>query len=204
MAVLGLSAEKAHRAQLGLQALGIEALGHTRDRFEPSAVQAAYERAVASIGAIDVLVSGAEGNFPAGVVDMSPRAFQAMVDIILLGNFNALRLAHEHLRRPGACVIQISASQAGTPTPFQAHMGAAKAGVDIPTRTLALEWAAEGIRIDSIAPGPIGSTEGVARLAPSPQALEVMATRVPPSGLGFPVLDLHHIGSTQGARCHVG
>lgn len=184
VAVLGRSVEKAHRAQVGLQALGTEALGLTGDVREPSAVQAAFEQAVARFGAIDVLVSGAAGNFPAAVTDMSPRAFQAVIDINLLGSFHVLRLAHEHLRRPGACVIQISASQAFTPTPFQAHVCAAKAGVDILTRTLALEWAAEGIRINSIAPGPIAGTEGMARLAPSPQALEAMATRVPLGRLG--------------------
>ena len=91
-----------------------------------------------------MLVSGAAGNFLASALDMSPNAFKTVVDIDLLGSFNVARLAHAHLRKPGACVIQISAGQAFTPTPFQAHVCAAKAGVDMLTRVLALEWGAAG------------------------------------------------------------
>ena len=94
------------------------------------------------------------------------------------------RLAHAHLRRPGASIIQISAGQAFTPTPFQAHVCAAKAGVDMLTRVLALEWGAEGIRINSIVPGPIADTEGLKRLAPTAQTLNDMAQRVPLKRLG--------------------
>jgi NAD(P)-dependent dehydrogenase (short-subunit alcohol dehydrogenase family) len=131
-----------------------------------------------------VLLSGAAGNFLASALDMSPNAFKTVIDIDLLGSFNVARLAHAHLRRPGASVIQISAGQAFTPTPFQAHVCAAKAGVDMLTRVLALEWGAEGIRINSIVPGPIADTEGLKRLAPTPAALEAMAQRVPLQRLG--------------------
>ena len=107
-----------------------------------------------------------------------------MVDIDLLGSFNVARLAHAHLRKPGACVIQISASQAFTPTQFQAHVCAAKAGVDMLTRVLAQEWGAEGVRINSIVPGPIADTEGLKRLAPTDATLDAMAKRVPLKRLG--------------------
>jgi NAD(P)-dependent dehydrogenase (short-subunit alcohol dehydrogenase family) len=115
---------------------------------------------------------------------MSPNAFKTVVEIDLLGSFNVARLAHAHLRRPGASIIQISAGQAFTPTPFQAHVCAAKAGVDMLTRVLALEWGAEGIRINSIVPGPIADTEGLKRLAPTQQTLDDMAQRVPLKRLG--------------------
>ena len=64
-------------------------------------------------------------------------------------------------------VINISAPQAFVAMPMQSHVCAAKAGVDMLTRTLALEWGHEGIRINSITPGPIADTEGMKRLAPT-------------------------------------
>jgi NAD(P)-dependent dehydrogenase (short-subunit alcohol dehydrogenase family) len=117
-------------------------------------------------GKIDVLVSGAAGNFPAAAASLSPNGFKSVVDIDLLGTFNVMRAAWAHLRKPGASVISISAPQAIVPMALQVHVCAAKAGVDMITKTLALEWGPEGVRINSVIPGPIDGTEGMARLAP--------------------------------------
>ena len=182
--VMSRSAEKVASAAAQLQALGAEALGVAADVRHPDAVQAAFAQAEDKFGPIDVLVSGAAGNFLATALDMSPNAFKTVVDIDLLGSFNVARLAHAHLRKPGACVIQISAGQAFIPTPFQAHVCAAKAGVDMLTQVLALEWGAQGIRINSIVPGPIADTEGLKRLAPGEDNLKAMAERVPLKRLG--------------------
>ena len=184
VSLISRSAEKVAAAAAQLQALGTEALGMAADVRQPDAVQQALAQAQARFGPIDVLLSGAAGNFLASALDMSPNAFKTVIDIDLLGSFNVARMAYAHLRRPGACVIQISASQAFTPTPFQAHVCAAKAGVDMLTRVLALEWGSEGIRINSIVPGPIADTEGLKRLAPTPEALAAMAQRVPLQRLG--------------------
>ena len=67
---------------------------------------------------------------------------------------------------------------------YQTHVCAAKAGVDMVTRTLALEWGADGIRVKSIVPGPIGDTEGMARLAPTPELLDAVTKSVPLGRLG--------------------
>ena len=182
--VMSRSADKVASAAAQLQALGAEALGVAADVRHPEAVQAALAQAEGKFGPIDVLVSGAAGNFLATALDMSPNAFKTVVDIDLLGSFNVARLAHAHLRKPGACVIQISAGQAFIPTPFQAHVCAAKAGVDMLTQVLALEWGAQGIRINSIVPGPIADTEGLKRLAPGEDNLKAMAERVPLKRLG--------------------
>ncbi|REN19961.1 SDR family NAD(P)-dependent oxidoreductase, partial [Mycobacterium tuberculosis] len=75
-----------------------------------------------------------------------------------------------HLRKPGAAVINITAPQSFVPMRYQAHACAAKAGVDQLTRVLALEWGGEGIRVNSISPGPIEGTEGFRKLmAPTPE-----------------------------------
>lgn len=184
VSLISRSADKVASAAAQLEALGTQALGIAADVRQPEAVERALAQACERFGAIDVLVSGAAGNFLARALDMSPNAFKTVVDIDLLGSFNVVRAAHAHLRKPGACVIQISASQAFTPTPYQAHVCAAKAGVDMLTRVLAQEWGADGIRINSIVPGPIADTEGLRRLAPSTETLDAMAQRVPLRRLG--------------------
>jgi NAD(P)-dependent dehydrogenase (short-subunit alcohol dehydrogenase family) len=184
LSLMSRSLNKVQAAAQGLQAAGRQAQGFSADVRHPEAVQTALEQACAAYGPIDVLISGAAGNFLASALDMSPNAFKTVVDIDLLGSFNVVRMAHTHLRQPGACVIQISAGQAFTPTPFQAHVCAAKAGVDMLTQVLALEWGAQGIRINSIVPGPIADTEGLKRLAPTEATLNAMSQRVPLKRLG--------------------
>lgn len=184
VSLVSRSADRVTTAAAQLEALGTQAIGLSADVRDPEAVAKALNEAHARFGPIDVLLSGAAGNFLARALDMSPNAFKTVVDIDLLGSFNVARLAYAHLRKPGACVLQISASQAFTPTPFQAHVCAAKAGVDMLTRVLAQEWGAEGVRINSIVPGPIADTEGLKRLAPTDATLDAMAQRVPLKRLG--------------------
>lgn len=184
VSVISRSADKIAAAATQLQALGTEALGITADVRQPEAVEKAFSEAHARFGPIDVLLSGAAGNFLARALDMSPNAFKTVVDIDLLGSFNVARLAYPHLRKPGASIIQISAGQSFTPTPYQAHVCAAKAGVDMLTRVLAAEWGPEGVRINSIVPGPIADTEGIRRLAPTEDTARQMTERVPLKRMG--------------------
>ena len=91
-----------------------------------------------------MLVSGAAGNFPAAARDLSVNGFKAVVDIDLLGTFHAMKAAYPHMRRPGGSLINISAPQAMVPMAMQVHVCAAKAGVDMVTRCLAIEWGGRG------------------------------------------------------------
>lgn len=184
LSLISRSAPRVESAASRLQELGNDAVGIAADVRQPEAVERAFAQAATKFGPIDVLVSGAAGNFLAKALDMSPNAFKTVVDIDLLGSFNVLRLSHAHLRKPGACIIQISASQAFVATPYQVHVSAAKAGIDMLTRGLALEWGTDGIRINSIIPGPIQDTEGLKRLAPTAETLQAMAARVPLRRLG--------------------
>jgi NAD(P)-dependent dehydrogenase (short-subunit alcohol dehydrogenase family) len=136
----------------------------------------ALSESAARFGPIDVLVSGAAGNFLCSAQRMSANGFKSVVDIDLLGTFHVLRQAHEHLRKPGAAIINITAPQSMLPMRYQAHACAAKAGVDQLTRVLALEWGAEGIRVNAISPGPIDGTEGVKRLMAQSEADRELAT----------------------------
>ena len=123
-------------------------------------------------GAIDVLVSGAAGNFLQPASEMSSNGFRTVVDIDLVGTFHVMRQGHAYLRKPGASVINITAPQATVAMRYQLHASAAKAGIDQLTRALALEWGAEGIRVNAISPGPIADTEGFRRLLAADQQQE--------------------------------
>ena len=69
----------------------------------------------------------------------------------------------------GASSGIVSATQSFVPMIGQVHVGAAEAGIDMLVRNLPLEWGAEGIRVNSIVPGPIEDTEGMRRLSSTPQ-----------------------------------
>jgi NAD(P)-dependent dehydrogenase (short-subunit alcohol dehydrogenase family) len=168
--VMSRNQERVTAAVKQLQSHGGKAVGHAADVRDAAAVAAVLAAVHKELGDIDILISGAAGNFPAAVLGMSPNAFKAVVDIDLLGTFNVVRSAHQYLKKPGAVVINISAPQALHAQALQAHVCAAKAGVDMLTRVLAIEWGGDGIRVNSIIPGPIADTEGMARLAPTPEA----------------------------------
>lgn len=146
---------------------GRDVLALAADVRDPDAVGRAIEAARARFGRIDTLINGAAGNFLAPAATLSPGGFKAVVDIDLVGSFHVARAAFPALRDAGdGLIINITATLHYHGTPAQLHASAAKAGVDAMTRNLAVEWGGAGIRVNSIAPGPIGDTEGMRRLAP--------------------------------------
>jgi NAD(P)-dependent dehydrogenase (short-subunit alcohol dehydrogenase family) len=167
--LIGRTKEKLDGAAAEIRAAGGEASGYPADVRDYDALAAAIKGTRESYGEIDLVVCGAAGNFPAAALGMSANAFKSVVDIDLLGTFNTCRAVFEHLRRPGASIINISATQAFIPMPMQAHVCAAKAGVDMLTKCLAIEWGPQGVRVNSIAPGAVDDTEGMKRLAPTPE-----------------------------------
>ncbi len=142
-------------------------------------VEVALKQTREQFGEIDILVCGAAGNFPAQALGMSANAFKSVIDIDLLGTFNTCRAAYEHLRKPGANVISISASHASIPIAYQSHVCAAKAGVELLTRTLAIEWGPAGVRANCITPGPTADTEGMRRLAPNEEVRRKIEQSIP-------------------------
>src|SRR5262249_29674469 len=184
LAVVTRAQNRVDEAQRQLRVFGGEVMGLSADVRNVEAISAALKTAHDSLGEIDILVSGAAGNFPSRALDMSTNGFKAVVDIDLLGTFNVLRHGHAHLRKPGAVVVNISAPQALLPIPLQSHACAAKAGVDMLTRVLAIEWGTDGIRVNSVIPGPIEDTEGIKRLVPTPDAVQAIINTVPLRGMG--------------------
>ncbi len=187
VAVASRSQDKTDAAVEKLLGYGGEAIGFSADVRDVDAVKAALVGVHKAFGAIDVLVSGAAGNFPASALGMSPNGFRSVVDIDLRGTFHVLQSAHPYLTKPGASIINISAPQAFVPMEHQVHVCAAKAGVDMVTRVLAMEWGPEGIRVNSVVPGPIAGTEGMKRLVPTPELQKAVTDSVPLGRLGTPM-----------------
>jgi NAD(P)-dependent dehydrogenase (short-subunit alcohol dehydrogenase family) len=182
--LLGRKQEKLDAAVAAIRASGGTAEGFAADVRNYEAMEAAFARTAALYGSVDILVCGAAGNFPAPITGMSANGFKAVIDIDLLGTYNTCRAAYPHLRKPGASIISISANHAHQPYAYQAHVCAAKAGVDLLTQTIALEWGPEGIRANVITPGPIDDTEGMRRLAPTPEARQAAVNSIPLGRMG--------------------
>lgn len=186
VAVASRKQEKVDETVNELTALGAQAMGFSADVREPEALEAGMQAVHERFGDFDVVVSGAAGNFPALANDLSWNGFKAVIDIDLRGTFHVMKAIFPWLRKPGASVINISAPQAFLPMKAQLHVCAAKAGVDMITRTLALEWGPSGVRVNSIVPGPIEGTEGMARLMPDDNARTRALAGVPLGRFGSP------------------
>ena len=169
VAIISRSAEKIEAAAKEVAAFG-PCIGMAADVRDYAAVEAALKRTHDELGPIDIVLSGAAGNFVAPALGMSANGFKTVVDIDLIGTFHVLRASFEFLNRPGASLISITAGQAERASLFQAHVCAAKAGINMLTKCLALEWGPGGVRVNAISPGPIAETEGMARLAPTEEA----------------------------------
>lgn len=176
VAVAGRNPDK---AQAAAQAVGHGAKGYSCDVRDYGATRAVMETIVADWGAMNIVVSGAAGNFLAPVAGLSANGFRVVVDIDLNGTFNVFRGAYDLIRKPGASLIAISAGQAVNAMTLQAHACAAKAGINQLVRVCAMEWGPEGVRVNGISPGPIVGTEGMARLAPSDAAAKIYTERIP-------------------------
>jgi peroxisomal 2,4-dienoyl-CoA reductase len=112
-------------------------------------------------GRLDVLVNNAAGNFYAPSATLSPNAWKAVIEIDLYGTFYCSQAVYGIMaQQGGGRIISTSMTLHYRGWPLMAHATAAKAGVDALTRTLAMEWAPQRIRVNAIAPGPI-PTEGV-------------------------------------------
>jgi NAD(P)-dependent dehydrogenase (short-subunit alcohol dehydrogenase family) len=180
VAICGRTAQRLEAAALELRRFGGRVFTSVADVRDPEALALAIEQAGAELGDIRTLVCGAAGNFVSPAEAISPKGFRTVVEIDLLGAFNAAHAAFGQLRRTRGSVLFISGGQSYVPFRYQAHVGAAKAGIDMLMRDLALEWGPLGIRCNSIVPGPVEGTEGMQRL--SPQGDTSLWSRMTPLG----------------------
>lgn len=179
VALVGRTQSKLDAAAAGIIASGGKAGAFAADVRDYDALSSSIAAAHEQFGAIGMVICGAAGNFPALANTMSANAFKAVIDIDLLGTFNTCRAAYEHLERPGASIVTISAPQAIQAMVMQAHVCAAKAGVDLLTKSLALEWGPLGVRVNGVIPGAVADTEGMDRLAPPGPVRDGLARQLP-------------------------
>jgi NAD(P)-dependent dehydrogenase (short-subunit alcohol dehydrogenase family) len=134
-------------------------------------VATAVEEMVGEIwagGPLDGLVNNAAGNFISQTKDLSPRAFDAIANIVLHGTFYMTNACGKRwiAERRKASVISILTTWVWTGSPFVVPSAMSKAGVAVMTQSLAVEWARHGIRLNAIAPGPFPTEGAWARLNP--------------------------------------
>lgn len=158
--------ERLDAAVADLSETGANVAAYRMDVRNPDEVAAAIAFTVERFGALDILVNNAAGNFPCPTAELSPNGWRTVIDIDLNGTFYCCRAAYEPLKASkfGGSIISIITMLGVTGWPNAAHAAAAKAGILALSRTLAVEWGADGIRVNTISPGPIGDTEGVQRM----------------------------------------
>ena len=169
IAICGRTEEKLDNAKSELEAIGSKVHAVVADVRDSEAMQDACDEIQIALVTITDLVCGAAGNFLCAANEMSANAFRTVVDIDLMGSFNAARAAFAQLKETQGTILMVSAGQAFVPYSHQVHAGAAKAGVENLMKNLALEWGQYGIRVNSVVPGPIEGTEGVKRLTDEKQ-----------------------------------
>lgn len=180
LAIISRSEERISQAAEQLAThTGNPVRAYSSDVRDYDTLEQVFKNIESDLGKMDVLVSGAAGNFMSPVESMSSKGFQSVVDIDLVGSFNVVRVALKHFKETGGSVVNISAPQADNPYPAQAHVAAAKSGINMLTKSLALEWGVKGIRVNAISPGPINDTEGMKRLSPTKEIKDALESSIP-------------------------
>jgi NAD(P)-dependent dehydrogenase (short-subunit alcohol dehydrogenase family) len=144
-----------------VKAIGGEAFGTELDVRSPESIAKSFHEVEDRLGAISILVNNAAGNFAVPAERMSANAWNAVIGIVLNGTFFcSTELARRLVARgEGGAILNIGATYAWTGGPIASHSAAAKAGVVNLTKSLAVEWAPDNIRVNCLAPGLFPSSD---------------------------------------------
>jgi len=181
VAVLGRRPEPLQETAAAIRAAGGTAAAVPCDVRDPAAVKAAFDAVEAELGPANQLVNNAAGNFLAATEDLSPNAFNSVVQIVLYGTFHCTTELGRRLVARGAPgeVLAITTTYAATGSAFVVPSAAAKAGVRALVQSLAVEWAAYRIRLNAIAPGPFPTEGAFSRLMPGSDLEKQALARIP-------------------------
>jgi NAD(P)-dependent dehydrogenase (short-subunit alcohol dehydrogenase family) len=165
---------------------GGQAAFASADIRDPEAVTRAVDALEGELGPANQLVNNAAGNFLAASEELSPNAFNSVVQIVLYGTFHCTREVGRRLieRKQGGEILSIVTSYAETGSAFVLPSAAAKAGVLAMMRSLAVEWAVYGIRLNAVAPGPFPTEGAFSRLMPGSEMEKQARRRIPSRRFG--------------------
>ncbi|MBL8859476.1 MAG: SDR family oxidoreductase [Planctomycetes bacterium] len=150
------------------------------DVREARDVRRAAEAIAADHGPVDILVNNAAGNFVCPAERLSSNAWRAVLGIVLDGTFYCSQhFGRGMIARGEGRILNIVATYAWTGMAGVVHSASAKAGVLALTRSLAVEWARFGLRVNAIAPGPFESDGARANLWPDEETKRALEAQIP-------------------------
>jgi NAD(P)-dependent dehydrogenase (short-subunit alcohol dehydrogenase family) len=158
------------------------------DVRDPEALSAAFDAAEQALGPLTTVVNSAAGNFVVQAEELSPNGWRAVLGIVLDGTFYCSRELGRRLidRRTPGQIVNLVATYAWTGGPGTVHSAAAKAGVVALTRTLAVEWARFGIRVNALAPGPVDTPGAAEKLWADETVRTAVLAKIPLGRFGTP------------------
>ena len=186
VAVLGRRPEPLEDTARAIREAGGTAAAVPCDVRDPEAVKRAFDTVEAQLGPANQLVNNAAGNFLSASEDLSPNAFNSVVQIVLYGTFHCTTELGRRLiaRKAGGEVLAITTTYSATGSAFVLPSAVAKAGVRALVQSLAVEWATYGIRLNAIAPGPFPTEGAFSRLMPGSDLEKQALARIPSRRFG--------------------
>jgi len=171
-----------------MMANGGEVLTVVCDVRDAAQVDKLRDAVIARFGKVDALINNAAGNFISPTERLNSKAFQTIIDIVLMGTVNCTLAFGKHWIAKGErdhAILNVVTTYAWTGSGYVVPSACAKAGVLAMTRSLAVEWGKYGIRSNAVAPGPFPTKGAWSRLLPG-ELMEKfdMTKKVPLNRLG--------------------
>ncbi len=174
-AKVGIVSRRQEKIDAALKTLGASSVGHAADMRGAKACATAIDKVTAGLGGLDILVNSQGITVVKPSAEMTEDEYLSVIDTDLNSIFFSCQAAYRHMRGKGGSIISIASIAGHRGWPLAAPYAASKHGVIAITKTLATEWAADKIRINTISPGYF-RTELTSTLKPDRVALATSRT----------------------------